>query len=113
MKILHTADWHIGNTFFGNDRNEEHRLFFDFLLRTIGEEHPDALVVAGDVFDTSNPSAEAQKIYYNFLHRATRENPGLQIVIIAGNHDSAGRIEAPGELLAADNIILIRFFLKC
>lgn len=106
MKILHTADWHIGNTFFGNDRNEEHRLFFDFLLRTIGEEHPDALVVAGDVFDTSNPSAEAQKIYYNFLHRATRENPGLQIVIIAGNHDSAGRIEAPGELLAADNIFV-------
>lgn len=104
MKILHTADWHIGNTFFGNDRAEEHRAFFDFLLDTINSEHPDALIVAGDVFDTSNPSAEAQALYYSFLHRAAKENDGMQIIIIAGNHDSAGRLEAPEPILAADNI---------
>lgn len=106
MKILHTADWHLGAAFFGNDRSAEHRAFSDFLLAALREESPDALVVAGDVFDTPNPPAEAQRAYYGFLHRAVSENPGIQIVVIAGNHDSAGRIEAPEELLAAGGVFV-------
>lgn len=104
MKILHTADWHIGQYFFGYDRKEEHTFFFDWLKKTIKEQQVDVLLVAGDIFDSPNPSAESQKIYYRFLREATTDNPNLQIVIIAGNHDSAGRLEAPNPLLEEMNV---------
>ncbi len=99
MKIIHTADWHIGNTFYGFDRADEHRHFFNFLLEQIGEHNADALVVSGDVFDNPNPSAEAQRIYYDFLSSAVKLYPGFQIVVIAGNHDSAARLEASAPVL--------------
>lgn len=104
MILLHTADWHIGQYFFGYDRKEEHIFFFDWLKRIIKEQKVDVLLVAGDVFDSPNPSAESQKIYYRFLSEVTTENPNLQIVIIAGNHDSAGRLEAPNPLLEEMNV---------
>lgn len=104
MKLLHTADWHIGQYFFGYDRKEEHTYFFDWLKKTIKEQQVDVLLVAGDVFDSPNPSAESQKIYYRFLREVTTENPNLQIVIIAGNHDSSGRLEAPNPLLEEMNV---------
>lgn len=106
MRIIHTADWHIGNTFYGFDRSAEHRHFLNFLLETIAECQADALVVAGDVFDSPNPSAEAQAIYYDFLGRALSENPGLQIVVIAGNHDSAARLEAPQPILEGRGVFV-------
>lgn len=104
MKLLHTADWHIGQYFFGYDRKEEHTYFFDWLKKTITEQQVNVLLVAGDVFDSPNPSAESQKIYYRFLREITTDNPNLQIVIIAGNHDSSGRLEAPNPLLEEMNI---------
>lgn len=104
MKFLHTADWHIGQYFFGYDRKEEHVFFFNWLKDTIKKERIDVLLVAGDVFDSPNPSAESQKIYYRFLREVTTEVPSLQIVITAGNHDSAGRLEAPNPLLEEMNI---------
>lgn len=104
MKLLHTADWHIGQYFFGYDRKEEHTFFFDWLKQTVKKQHIDVLLVAGDVFDSPNPSAESQKIYYSFLREVTADNPNLQIVIIAGNHDSAGRLEAPNPLLQEMNV---------
>lgn len=104
MKILHTADWHIGQYFFGYDRKEEHQHFFNWLKRTINEQSIDALLIAGDVFDSPNPSAESQRIYYRFLKEVTNENPQLQIVIIAGNHDSSARLEAPSPLLEEMNV---------
>jgi exonuclease SbcD len=104
MILLHTADWHIGQYFFGYDRKEEHIYFFDWLKKTIKEQQVDVLLVAGDIFDTPNPSAESQKIYYRFLREVTTENPELQIIIIAGNHDSAGRLEAPNPLLEEMNV---------
>lgn len=106
MKILHTADWHIGQYFFGYDRKEEHQYFFDWLKMTVKEQQADVLLIAGDVFDSPNPSAESQKMYYSFLREVTGENPNLQIVIIAGNHDSAGRLEAPNPLLEEMNITI-------
>lgn len=102
--MLHTADWHIGQYFFGYDRKEEHTYFFDWLKKTIKEQQVDILLVAGDIFDSPNPSAESQKIYYLFLREVTTENPNLQIVIIAGNHDSSGRLEAPNPLLEEMNV---------
>lgn len=104
MKLIHTADWHIGQYFFGYDRKEEHIYFFDWLKKTIKGHQVDVLLVAGDIFDSPNPSAESQKIYYRFLREVTAENPDLQIIIIAGNHDSAGRLEAPTPLLEEMNI---------
>lgn len=104
LKILHTADWHIGQYFFGYDRKEEHQHFFSWLKRTIKEREIDALLIAGDVFDSPNPSAESQRIYYRFLKEVTTENPHLQIVIIAGNHDSSARLEAPSPLLEEMNV---------
>ncbi|MDR0724783.1 MAG: exonuclease SbcCD subunit D C-terminal domain-containing protein [Prevotellaceae bacterium] len=104
MKIFHTADWHIGQNFYGYDRKDEHLFFFDWLKKQVKEHQPDALLIAGDVFDSPNPSAESQKIYYKFLHEINAENPLLQIIIIAGNHDSAARLEAPNPLLEEMNI---------
>lgn len=104
MILLHTADWHIGQYFFGYNRKDEHIIFFDWLKKTIKEQQADVLLVAGDIFDSPNPSAESQKIYYRFLREITTDNPNLQIVITAGNHDSAARLEAPNPLLEEMNI---------
>ncbi len=104
MIILHTADWHIGQYFFGYDRKEEHIYFFNWLKKTIKEQQADILLVAGAVFDSPNPSAESQKVYYRFLREVTIDNPNLQIIITAGNHDSAARLEAPSPLLEEMNI---------
>lgn len=99
IRILHTADWHLGQTFFGYDRAGEHEAFLDWLSDEIKRNEIDALIISGDVFDVSNPSAASQCMYYKFIYRVTVENPNLQIVIVAGNHDSAARLEAPLPLL--------------
>ena len=101
IRILHTADWHLRQTFFGYDRMEEHEVFLNWLAEEIRQKEIDALIIAGDVFDVSNPSAASQSMYYQFIYRVTAENPYLQIVIVAGNHDSAARLEAPLPLLQA------------
>jgi len=104
MKIIHTADWHLGQTFFEYDRKAEHLHFLVWLKNQINELSVDVLLIAGDVFDSPNPSAESQKMYYHFLREITSKNPDLQIIIIAGNHDSAARLEAPNPLLEEMNI---------
>lgn len=81
---------------------EEHKAFLDWLAEEIRQNEIDALVIAGDVFDVSNPFAASQRIYYEFIYRVTAENPKLQIVIVAGNHDSAARLEAPLPFVAGD-----------
>ncbi len=104
MKILATSDWHLGNMFHGNDRLNEHKHFFNWLLDTISQQQPDALLIAGDVFDNNNPSAAAQSAYYNFLAKANKISPELHIIITAGNHDSANRLEAPRAILTSMNM---------
>lgn len=104
MKLLTTSDWHIGNLFHGNDRLEEHKHFLKWLIDKIDEERPDALLVAGDVFDNGNPSASAQSAYYAFIADATQLCPDMQIIITAGNHDSANRLEAPRALLTRHKV---------
>ena len=104
MRLLHTADWHLGQTFFEYDRKVEHIQFFLWLREQIKIHRVDLLLIAGDVFDTPNPSAESQRMYYTFLRELTTENPELQIIVIAGNHDSAARLEAPNSLLESMNV---------
>jgi exonuclease SbcD len=104
MKLIHTADWHLGQTFFEYDRKMEHTQFLKWLREQIIFHGVDLLLIAGDVFDTPNPSAESQRVFYTFIKDTTAENPELQIIIIAGNHDSAARLEAPNPLLEAMNV---------
>ena len=85
--------------FHGHTRYAEHEHFLKWLLNTLREQQPDVLLLTGDVYDSANPSAQAEKLLYNFLLQATSAVPGLQVVLTAGNHDSAGRLEAPAELL--------------
>jgi len=101
MRLLHTSDWHLGQTLHNFERTYEHQCFLDWLLDTIVDQEADALLIAGDVFDNSNPSAASQRQLYRFLQQARAGAPQLDIVIIAGNHDSPGRLEAPGPLLEA------------
>ncbi|WP_312437582.1 exonuclease SbcCD subunit D C-terminal domain-containing protein [Janthinobacterium sp.] len=100
MRLLHTSDWHLGQTLHNYERGYEHQRFLDWLLDTLVAEQVDVLLVAGDVFDNANPSAASQKQLYVFLQQARARRPALQLIVIAGNHDSAGRLEAPAPLLA-------------
>lgn len=104
MKIFTTGDWHIGNMFHGNDRLDEHKHFFNWLLDRLKEYQPDALLVAGDVFDNGNPSNAAQATYYSFLADVHKIAPEMHIIITAGNHDSPSRLESPRELLSIMNM---------
>ena len=104
MKIIATSDWHLGNLFHGNDRLNEHKHFLSCLLEQIVGQQPDALLVAGDVFDNGNPSAASQGAYYEFLADATQRCPDMTVVITAGNHDSASRLEAPRALLTRHRV---------
>ncbi|MDQ2697065.1 MAG: exonuclease SbcCD subunit D C-terminal domain-containing protein [Pseudomonadota bacterium] len=99
MRIIHTADWHLGHELHGIDRNFEHRRFLDWLLETLAAREADALIVCGDVFDSANPPAVAQLLLYRFLADLRARLPRVQTVIIAGNHDSPARLEAPRALL--------------
>lgn len=99
MRFIHTSDWHIGQTLHSFERRYEHQCFLDWLLDTLVREQAEGLLISGDIFDNANPSAAAQKQFYQFLRQARQRVPHLNIVIIAGNHDSAGRLEAAGPLL--------------
>ena len=104
MLIFHTADWHLGNIFHRHDRLAEHRHFFSWLIAQLREHQPDIMIVSGDIFDNANPSAAAESLFYEVLKEAVQAVAGMQIVIIAGNHDSAHRLEAPSPFLKANNI---------
>ncbi|MCP1367743.1 exonuclease subunit SbcD, partial [Halomonas sp. BBD48] len=99
MKLIHTSDWHLGQTFHGQERHYEHQRFLDWLLDTLEARRPDALLVAGDIFDVVNPSLRAQEQLYNFIVAVHERLPRLTLVMIAGNHDSGARIELPAALL--------------
>jgi exonuclease SbcD len=112
MRLLHTSDWHLGQTLHNFDRTHEHGRFLDWLLDTLVTEQIDALLIAGDIFDNANPSAASQRQLYRFLQQARARAPQLDIVIIAGNHDSAGRLEAPGPLLEAHGTRVVGHVLR-
>ncbi len=99
MRLFHTSDWHLGQTLHGQERDFEHACFLDWLLGQLKLRQPDALLIAGDIFDTVNPPVKAQERLYDFIVQAHEQQPGLTIVMIAGNHDSGSRIELPAALM--------------
>lgn len=99
MKILHTSDWHLGRSLYGQFRYTEFDAFLVWLSDLIEMERIDVLLVAGDVFDTTIPSNRAQELYYAFLNRIARSTICRHVVITSGNHDSSSFLEAPKSLL--------------
>lgn len=100
MRIIHSSDWHLGLSLGALALGEEHDLFLDWLFGVLDAHAVDALVIAGDVFDTANPSADAMRRYYGFLARIA--GTGVrQVIIVGGNHDGASRLEAPADVLRA------------
>lgn len=104
-KIIHTADWHLGQTFKQKSRTEEHLYFIDWLLKTIESEQVSAVIIAGDIFDVANPSIEAMDLYHHFLVNAFKLN--VTVIVIGGNHDSAARLNTTGSLLKLINVHVI------
>lgn len=107
MRILHTADWHLGHTLRDHSRQAEHAHFLRWLVDTVVAREVDALLIAGDVFDAANPPPSALRQWYQFLGELKRARPAVQVVVIAGNHDSAARLAAPRELLAAFDVRIV------
>jgi exonuclease SbcD len=107
VKILHTSDWHLGRGLARiRRRHEEHEKFLSWLVELISQEKIDALLVAGDIFDNAAPAVSAQELYYNFLVQVMKTSCH-NLVIIAGNHDSAAFLSAPARLLKFFHIHVI------
>jgi exonuclease SbcD len=99
-RILHTSDWHLGKLLNEMPREEEHRRFLHWLIEQVIALQVDAVLIAGDVFDTANPPQSAEALYFNFvaqLHARTE----AALVLVAGNHDSPSQLEAPRQALHA------------
>jgi exonuclease SbcD len=107
MKILHTSDWHLGRTLYSKkERQEEHKAFLEWLLKTIKENSIDLLLIAGDIFDTASPSTTSQRLYYDFLVKV--KTAGCEnVIVVGGNHDSPSFLNAPKDILAALNVAVI------
>ncbi len=106
MRILHTSDWHIGHKHYGRQRYHEFSRFFDWLLKAIDEHKVEALIVAGDIFDSQTPSNRSLKLYYGFLSRISN-TCCRNVIITGGNHDSPALLDGPKELLHFLNIHVI------
>lgn len=98
MKLLHSADWHLGARLVERERLPEQAAFLDWLLEVLKTEQVNALLVSGDVFDAANPPQEAVALYFDFLKRLA-DLKTVKAVITGGNHDSASHLNAPRELL--------------
>lgn len=93
MKLIHTSDWHLGQNFFGYDRSEDHTAMIEQLIKLIKDEKPDALIIAGDIYDIAVPNTSVQKDFAEHIVRMHVSHPEMTIVCISGNHDSASRHE--------------------
>jgi len=105
MKILHTADWHLGKMLHKQSLATEMLSFLNWLLSYIKEEEVDLLLVSGDVFDIANPSSKDRENYFHFLSEL--HQLGTQSIFTGGNHDSIGVLNAPAELLSYMGITVI------
>ena len=105
MRIIHTADWHIGKSLDGFSRLEEQKKFLDFFVGQVERISPDIIIIAGDIFDTANPSAIAETLFYDTLSTISANTSALT-VIIAGNHDSPKRLASAKSLAKSHGIII-------
>ncbi|MFA0629182.1 exonuclease subunit SbcD [Vibrio sp. 10N.222.49.A3] len=97
MKILHTSDWHLGQNFYNKSRKNEHERFLQWLLEQVTKHDIDAIIVAGDIFDTSTPPSYAREMYNKFVVDSSKI--GCQLVLLGGNHDSVSVLKETQQLL--------------
>lgn len=105
MRIIHTADWHLGQYFYTKSRAPEHQAFLDWLIAQIVQYQVDALIVAGDIFDNGAPPSYAREMLNRFV--VALRPTGCQLVLLAGNHDAVATLNESRELLACLNTHLI------
>ena len=98
FKIIHTSDWHLGQNFYGYDRSEEQADFLRQMVDIVRQQQPDVLLVSGDIFHTAAPSSAAVTLYVNAMLDIHNACPKMAIVVIAGNHDSASRLQCDSRL---------------
>ncbi len=98
MRILHTSDWHLGQNFYSKSREAEHQAFLDWLLETAQTHQVDAIIVAGDVFDTGSPPSYARTLYNRFV--VNLQQTGCHLVVLAGNHDSVATLNESCDIMA-------------
>jgi len=108
MRILHTSDWHLGKSLEQVNRLEEQREFIAWLCKTVEEQKIDLVLVAGDIYDTYNPSAAAEELFYEAIDKLN-DNGKRAIVVIAGNHDNPERLCAASPLAYKKGIILLGY----
>ena len=105
MRLIHTSDWHLGQYFFTKSRAAEHQAFLRWLIEQIEQHQVDALIVAGDLFDTGSPPSYARELYNRFVVELQRT--GCQLVVLGGNHDSVATLNESRELLSCLNTTVI------
>ncbi|MXP58405.1 exonuclease subunit SbcD [Pantoea sp. Taur] len=105
MRIIHTADWHLGQFFYSKSRAAEHQAFLDWLLAQITQHQVDALIIAGDLFDTGSPPSYAREMFNRFV--VALQPTHCQLIVLAGNHDSVATLNESRELLACLNTRVI------
>ncbi|CNK85860.1 exonuclease subunit SbcD [Yersinia aleksiciae] len=105
MRIIHTSDWHLGQHFFTKSRAAEHQAFLHWLIKQIEENQVDALIVAGDIFDTGSPPSYARELYNCFV--VELQPTGCQLVVLGGNHDSVSTLNESRGLLSYLNTTVI------
>lgn len=105
MRILHTSDWHLGQNFYSKSRAAEHQAFLDWLLETAQSQQVDAIIVAGDIFDTGSPPSYARELYNRFV--VNLQQTGCHLVVLAGNHDSVATLNESRDILAFLNTTVV------
>jgi len=108
MRLLHTSDWHLGKKLNNFDRLEEQRNVMREIVSIADEQNVDMVVVAGDLFDTYNPSSDAQQILYQTLYELSHDGQ-RPVIAIAGNHDSPDRVESPEVLAQVSGIFMFGY----
>lgn len=97
MRILHTSDWHLGQNFMGKSRQAEHRQLIDWLVAQVDEHAVDAVLIAGDIFDTGTPPSYARELYSDLVVRL--HAAGVALLLLGGNHDSVATLRESSALL--------------
>ena len=105
MKLIHTADWHLGKNIEGYTRLEEQRKFLKDFIKICEDEQADMIIIAGDIYDNYNPSAIAEQLFYDTLKQLSR-NGSCMTVVISGNHDNPDRLTASGPLARDHGIVM-------
>ncbi|MBK5252056.1 MAG: exonuclease SbcCD subunit D [Peptostreptococcaceae bacterium] len=108
MKLIHTADWHLGKSLEGHSRLPEQKIFIDEFIEIVESECPDIVLIAGDIFDSGNPSAAAEGLYYDCMKRLTEDGNRL-VAVVSGNHDSPERLAAPECFMKEHGVLVFSY----